>query len=120
MNRNYRKGYHFEHYVVTPHLRARGYFVVESRGSHGIVDVVAVRRQNGKEIEHWPLMIQCKNDQKGGYVDPQEMESLKLCSKKYQGLFCVAFRDKATRKLKFRGLSGEIISDGYFDLIDNK
>ena len=114
-NRNYRKGYYLEHRVVAPYLRARGYFVVESRGSHGIVDVVAVRQQNGKDMQHWPLMIQCKNDSKGGYVGPQEMASLRLCKEKYQGLFLIAYRDKVTKKLKFRSLDGSVLAEGYLD-----
>jgi len=114
-NKHYRKGYQFEHYVVAPYLRARGYFVVESRGSHGIVDVVAVRQQNGKGMQHWPLMIQCKNDSKGGYVKPQEMASLRLCEKKYQGLFLIAYRDKVTGKLKFRSLDGSVLAEGFLN-----
>lgn len=86
---------------------------MESRGSHGIVDVVAVRQQNNKQMEHWPLMIQCKNTKQGDYVKPAEMESLKLCSGKYQGLFVIAYRDKVTRKLKFKHLNGEVVVEGY-------
>jgi Holliday junction resolvase len=36
----YAKGYHFER-RVSAHLRDEGYFVVESRGSHGPVDLIA-------------------------------------------------------------------------------
>jgi Holliday junction resolvase len=54
----YQKGYHYELKMAT-YFRRHGYFVTRSAGSHGVADLVAIKK--GKR----PLLIQCKTGEGG-------------------------------------------------------
>ena len=62
---NYNKGRAFE-YKVKQLLEERGFYVVRSAGSHGIVDLVAI----GKEQVN---LVQCKSD---GRISPADRDCL--------------------------------------------
>ncbi len=48
----YRRGYTFER-KVSAHLESEGYYVIESRGSHGCADIAAIKHGQ-------VLLVQCK------------------------------------------------------------
>ena len=109
MNRNYRIGYHFEHYVVAPFLRGHGYYVMESRGSHGLADLIAV-----PEIRAWEtilpvLFVQCK---KGKYK-PSKANYDKIIKHhhKWKGVWLMAYGE-GRKTLKFTNMDKEEITFG--------
>jgi Holliday junction resolvase len=53
-NKNYVRGRAFEYNIATL-MRRKGYFVVRAAGSHGVSDLVAMKK--GEK----PLLIQCKS-----------------------------------------------------------
>jgi len=103
-NKNYVKGYIFEHYKVAPTLRGMGWLTIESRGSHGIYDIISVPPKNNKGIHNYPLLIQCKNSD---YVPPSLFEHLKK-NDKWQGFPLVA--NNENRQIVLRSLNQEKIS----------
>lgn len=67
---NYSRGASFER-MVKADLERHGYFAMRSAGSHGIVDIVAIRH-----LEPW--FVQVKLD---GYMSPEERRELAdLCA----------------------------------------
>ena len=102
-NYNYQKGRRLE-YDVMDLLREKGYYTIRSYASKGIFDVIAVRPQYEPNMDHYPLMIQCKTN---GYIPPKEREELKLASERYQGWVVIAYRQNG---IKFKALNGEVIS----------
>jgi Holliday junction resolvase len=52
-NKNYVRGRAFEYKIAT-FMRRKGYFVIRAAGSHGVSDLVAMKK--GEK----PLLIQCK------------------------------------------------------------
>lgn len=53
-NKNYVRGRAFEYNIATL-MRRKGYFVIRSAGSHGVSDLVAMKKGEN------PLLIQCKS-----------------------------------------------------------
>jgi hypothetical protein len=104
LNKNYRKGYKFEHDKVAPLLRSKCWLTIESRGSHGIYDIISVPPKNNKGIQNYPLLIQCKNTD---YVSPSLFTHLKKYDK-WQGFPLVANNEAG--KVVFRSLNQEKIS----------
>ncbi len=66
----YERGVHFEK-RVSAYLRADGYFCIESRGSHGPVDVLAVKKGQ-------ILAVQAKTDGAISIADWNELRTLAL------------------------------------------
>lgn len=100
---NYRKGYYYEKKTVSE-LRKRGaIFTVESRGSHGVVDIVAVYSDGSIEL------IQVKSGKKMNISIKERKELATLVAlnpyiriaiwywKKYQQTPTVYYVDKAGR-----------------------
>ena len=102
-SKNYAKGRAFE-YRVQNHLRKKGYYVIRSYGSKGLYDLIAIPPSNDKNIQNYPLMIQCKTN---GYIKPVERESLKSNRYKWQGWQIIAVNEN--HKITFKSLAGEIL-----------
>lgn len=64
MNKNYVSGRNFEYRVATI-FRRKGYYVTRSAGSHGVADLVAVKR--GRK----PVFLQCKHGEGGISIEEQ-------------------------------------------------
>jgi len=78
----YASGRRFE-WRVKRFLERRGWFVVRSAGSHGIADLVALRRGCP------PMLVQCKAD---GRLSPAEREIAGELEHQTGGSFVVAYR----------------------------
>lgn len=100
MNENYAKGYRFEK-VVANKLRGLGYYAVESRGSHGTIDVVGI--PNEKNTTGQVLMIQCKTN---GKISKSDLQTLKDSTKKWSAHWLLADRP-GRGKIRFRTLDLE-------------
>ena len=73
-NKNYQKGYRFEKRVAN-FFRNIGYYAIESRGSKGLYDVIAIPSEAISDYKYpeVPLMIQCKNKK---YVEPSVYKNI--------------------------------------------
>ena len=108
-NRNYVIGRRFE-YRVQNFFRKYGYYVLRAYASKGLVDLIAIPPFIDEKWYNYPLGIQCKKDKRGtGYVDKEEMQTLKECSKKWQMNIVIIWSDKKG-KLKMRATDGTELS----------
>ena len=89
----YRSGYNLEQRAAE-HLRSEGYYVIASRGSHGIVDLVALKPG---EV----LGVQCKGN---GWLSPDEWNELYQLGLELAFVPLLACREK--RRLIFYELTG--------------
>ena len=87
-SRSYRVGYHFEHNVVAPFFRGLGYFAIESRGSHGLADIVAIPARDSFHYPQTPLLIQCK---KGKHRPTSKLYDHLKENSKWNAEFLVAY-----------------------------
>ena len=78
----YKKGRQFE-YVVKKKFEKRGYYVVRSAGSHGVFDLIAIKKG---EV----LGIQCKL----GNVSKDEIKKMKEIGEKYGIIPVIATKGK--------------------------
>jgi Holliday junction resolvase len=99
-NRRYLKGRRFE-YVVRDHLKAKGYFVLRSPRSLGVVDLVALKKG---EV----LFIQCKI--RGNMSSTEKAELISLASSVGAKALVACKGEYWNRKdyIYFRELSAEI------------
>ena len=104
VSRNYVIGRNFEYRVIA-YLRKRGYYCFRSFGSKGIYDIGAFPPIKKAEIHNYPLLIQAKSN---GYIHPTELQNLKD-NDKWQAFPLIAFKDKKSKKIKFRSLDGKEI-----------
>ncbi len=99
---NYVKGRNFE-YRVMKYLKDRGFFCMRAYGSKGMYDILAIQPFVDFGWYNYSLLIQAKLN---GYVPPKEMQTLKENEWNWQGITIIAWRDKKSRKLRFRNLEG--------------
>jgi Holliday junction resolvase len=77
-NRQYKRGRALE-YLMKDKLEKQGYFVVRAAGSHGVADIIGVRKQRlyfpigNKNYYHEILFVSCKIPQ---YAPPGERKAL--------------------------------------------
>lgn len=106
-NKNYQKGYRFEKRVEEV-LAKLGFVVVSSRGSHSLVDIVAVGNA-------YTLLIQCKTD-KGALKREDWNELLKMTMERSNIFPVFAWRDSKNKihfwKIKCARLPHERVRDG--------
>lgn len=76
MNKSYRKGYYYEK-KTRQILEKKGYCCIESRGSHGTIDIVALLQKDNTEL---PLIkaIQVKSGASNYIKDWKKLTLLKL------------------------------------------
>lgn len=86
---NRQRGDYFERQVVET-LRAHGWFVVRAAGSHGIADLIALRKGNT------PALVSCKLS---GRIDPGERSDLLDAAESAGGRAIVAMRPRGGRVL---------------------
>lgn len=98
----YQKGYHYELKMAT-YFRRRGYFVTRSAGSHGVADLVAIKK--GKR----PLLIQCKKG--SGGVDADEHNKLYNVALESQSIPIIA-SEEDRRQTVFKVITGVAIKKG--------
>jgi len=90
----YRAGYDFER-RVDQHLTADGYFVVQSRGSHGHADLIAIKPGQ-------VLLVQCKGGDKP--LSHDEWNSLHALAHRLGALAIIA--DRPTRgRIRYRSIT---------------
>lgn len=101
-NRNYQAGVRVEK-AIAGILHKVGYFVIESRGSHGLIDVAAFAPTNSHNYPLKPLGIQCKKSKK--LITKRERENLKTHAPKWEFIPLIAYREKRG-KYKIENLEG--------------
>lgn len=112
MNKNYRRGRRLE-YIIVDMFNSSGWLVHRSAGSHGIADVIAIK----KDVV---LLIQCKYGTK-----PTKDERLKMFNSQSnlgKNMFVVLAYKKPRTKLQFFELDSACkfkeIKDNRFDIYE--
>ena len=90
-NKFYRRGYNFERRVAQDYERM-GWGIIESRGSHGPADIVALRRGFPSHV------IQCKTN---GKISVEEIKKVLDFAELTGSRPVLAFREGKTLKYKF-------------------
>lgn len=103
MATNYSRGADFERRVMKL-LEDRGYFCVRSAGSHGAVDIVAMRGPVMGGPPGWRLLIQCKRH---GVISPADRAQFVELA---QSLYCAPVLARMPKGKK-RGIELLRVSD---------
>jgi len=103
MNKNYLKGYRFER-RVSAFFRGMGFYAMESRGSKGLYDIIAIPPVESIHYPTKPLLIQAKTGQSSRVKARAAIPNMKEHSPKWNGIPLIAYNEN--RKIIIENLSG--------------
>lgn len=103
MNKNYLKGYRFER-RVSAYFRGKGFYAMESRGSKGLFDIIAIPPVESHHYPTQPLLIQAKTGQSSRSKARAAIPNLKEHSPKWHGIPLIAYNQD--HKIIIENLNG--------------